>query len=128
MDPPDCRRRTHIRGKHLALISNFCGFPAPERCPRNDSAKQLQTVVASIVASALGRSNLLQMLVELWPQIVGSQLASLCQPYGIAGKTLTIKTPNCSVAQEINLLSSRILERIGNLPNAAMLRKIKTVS
>ncbi|MDR2667534.1 MAG: DUF721 domain-containing protein [Puniceicoccales bacterium] len=129
MNSQEIARRSRLRNpRHAALASNFCGLPAPDRCKFAKPAQQLGAVIEQFIASSIGRSNRLQLLIELWPQIVGMPLCNFCQPSGIRGKTVSVRAANCSAAHELDLQTDRILERMNSLPNIGSLQKLRIVT
>lgn len=67
---------------------------------------------ATLRAYRIDKKILQYNFVLNWKDIVGPELADLCQPQGISGETLFIAVPSSAWAQELSFQSRIILGRL----------------
>ena len=80
--------------------------------PESKPAKISNVLQATLRKYRLDQKILQYNFVLNWSEIVGPELADICQPQGISGETLYIAVPNSAWAQELSFQSRIILGRL----------------
>ncbi len=62
-----------------------------------------------------------------WPEIVGEELASRCEPVRLAGRVLVVRAESPAWATQLRYLSGQLLERLAVVVSDATVREISII-
>ncbi|MGZ4349097.1 MAG: DciA family protein [Solirubrobacteraceae bacterium] len=82
----------------------------------------------SLLADELAPQTVLADVQRLWPQVVGPVIAGQAQPTAERGGVVTI---NCSAsvwAQELDLMSVQIIERLNDALGSAGISRLRCIA
>lgn len=86
--------------------------------------------IGDVLRDAISESQMDERLEELrtsefWPAIIGREIAMLCgRPYIRDGK-MTIKVPDASLRQELNMNRSRIATEFNRMAGKEVVKQLK---
>lgn len=65
---------------------------------------------------------------DLWPKVVGRQIAGECKPPSVKKGIMSIGVGNASLRQELHMSRSRLREMINNHLGKEVIKEIKFIS
>jgi hypothetical protein len=118
------RRRPAFNRRQRNLIGSFFGLPGEGKGERGRPIHRFDSLVQRFLHGPICRSESLLSLQELWPEIVGTTLASRCQPWRILHQTLLVRTADGTTAKALSRQRLPILRRIQLLPNLGAISRL----
>ena len=87
--------------------------------------------IGDALGRVLARLNLLepikrQSAIQLWPSVVGEQLAARTRPLRLSGRTLIVSVPEAALRNELSLRMTQLVKKYHRL-GYTFIREIKFV-
>jgi predicted nucleic acid-binding Zn ribbon protein len=91
------------------------------------SPRSMETAL-TLLADELAPQTLLAEIQRAWPEVVGSSIAEQAQPTAERGGVLTISCSASVWAQELDLMSVAILERLNAALGSGAVSRLRCVA
>jgi predicted nucleic acid-binding Zn ribbon protein len=91
------------------------------------SPRSMETALA-LLADELAPETLLAEVQRVWPQVVGPSIAAQAQPTAERGGVVTVSCSASVWAQELDLMSVAIIERVNGALRSGAITRLRCVA